>query len=163
MTIRSFVLAIATVVAACDDGASQLCRATALEVDYDNSYGGLGAENVQDAIDELAARPLAEEPLERRMYFSRSAGVFGGEPGLYSIVAACDEGDLAISGSCGTNKTGDGQLNPVVQVVSFGHYDKPNEWHCEFLRTAPEPETSSLGANCVCLKVSVDFPPISSL
>jgi hypothetical protein len=163
MSSRLVVLSIATIVAACDDASSQSCRATALDVDYDNSYGGLGAENVQDAIDELAARPLAEEPLERRMYFSGGEGVFGGAPGLYSIVAACDEGDLALSGSCFTNKTGDGQLNPVVQVVSFGHYDKPNEWHCEFLRTAPEPETSSLGASCVCLKVSVDFPPISSL
>ncbi len=50
------------VMAACDrdpEGADCVCQPqTALETAFDNASSTLGADNVQDALDELAARPL---------------------------------------------------------------------------------------------------------
>src|SRR5262245_23646847 len=61
------------VAAACsDNGTSQAdaqgaCTCTAERVSYDHSTSTLGANNVQDAVDELAARPIPEPPVGPRI------------------------------------------------------------------------------------------------
>lgn len=77
---------------------------TALATPYDKRSSTLGATNVQDAIDELAQRPLAEAPLVGRLEFV--AKDFPNKGGVSQTEeATCPDPmhDFAISGSCRTN------------------------------------------------------------
>ncbi len=49
------------------DGSCSCSTAPAVEVAFDNASSMLGASNVQDAIDELASRPVAEVPVGSRI------------------------------------------------------------------------------------------------
>lgn len=99
--------AIAVVLGCSDSGASvadaggYTCKA--LQVSFDKNSSALGASNVQDAIDELAERPVAETPIGGRI---KTIDKFFPNPGTHggvSQVAECDDPrhDLALGGACG--------------------------------------------------------------
>lgn len=73
----------------------------ALETTYDRTSSTLGAANVQDALDELAARPIAEAPLASRLELVVETFP-NNKQTLQNEHARCpDEAhDIALSGSC---------------------------------------------------------------
>ena len=74
---------------------------TALQTRYDPSSSTLGAENVQDAIDELAARQTAEQVIAERVVRVQETAQ---NPGTVEFDATLDcpdpDHDLAIGGGC---------------------------------------------------------------
>jgi hypothetical protein len=73
---------------------------SALDTPYDNSSSTLGADNVQDAIDELAARPLPEAPLRDRFYFG--PWLVSDQPTAPNITLGveCGGDEMVVSVSC---------------------------------------------------------------
>ncbi len=101
------VLAVSLLVVGCEaeDGDDECsCEARpALETPYDNMSSMLGAANVQDALDELAGRPVAEASVGSRLVIvEKETPNTGGE--IMSANASCPdvEHDLALGGACWT-------------------------------------------------------------
>src|SRR5688572_31677801 len=121
--MRTLVVALAVLPgilsSACErdpQGADCVCQPqTALGTPFDNGSSMLGAGNVQDALDELAARPLAGS-----MYFTDwsegepAAGVAG-----FVISRPCNDnpGDIALSVTCefAEGGTPDPTVVPVLE------------------------------------------------
>lgn len=83
-----------------DSGQCECPTPTALQVSYDKTSSQLGADNVQDAVDELAARP-AEPPLAGRL--TRIAvQVDNSGMEFLNISLSCPAAtDVALGGGCG--------------------------------------------------------------
>jgi hypothetical protein len=73
---------------------------TALETPYDNRSSTLGAENVQDAVDELAARPVAEAPLAGRLFLRGWNELTDPTTPNVIVTSECDSTAIAISVQC---------------------------------------------------------------
>jgi hypothetical protein len=108
------------------DGGQCSCPApTAQKVTYDPASSMLGAENVQDALDELATRPKeAEPPLTGRLTRLTATP---DNPGLVNqdFQIKCPAGDIALGGGCGLLL--DGKLNNTF-LMADGYacaYDQP--------------------------------------
>jgi len=135
MRLIALSLVVLGVVGGCDDDDPALPDAgsctceppTAVEVTYDKASSPLGADNVQDAVDELAARPLAEAPVAGRLQLV-SAEV--DNPGLSFITVSLScpaAGDIAIGGACGPLLTPGAQLRGTgLDTNSYGCiYEQP--------------------------------------
>jgi hypothetical protein len=83
------------------DGGECTCPTpSAQQINFDNGTSTLGAENVQDALDELAQRPLGEPSLAGRItQMEKELDNAGGE--ILSGSISCPEGDIALGGGCG--------------------------------------------------------------
>ncbi len=97
-------------IVACSDGgntpadAQGACTCTAETVSYDHATSSLGATNVQDAVDELAARPIPEPPVGPRLKTIVVPFTLTNQaPGGVEKSAACDNEarDIVLGGSCG--------------------------------------------------------------
>lgn len=88
---------------------------TALATFYDKSSSTLGASNVQDAIDELAARPIAEPPLGPRLQLVVKSFPKVDDSTAQSEVLYCPdkEHDIALGGSCG----GGGNMSQISDTI----------------------------------------------
>jgi hypothetical protein len=75
----------------------------ALQVSFDKATSTLGATNVQDALDELAARPIAEAPIGSRIKTIVKPMPFPGLSGSVTLMADCSDPshDVALGGACG--------------------------------------------------------------
>jgi hypothetical protein len=79
------------------------CSCQAVSTSFDNASSSLGADNVQDAIDELAARPVAEPPIGERIETVTRVFSNPGTIGAVTQTAQCPTParDLALGGACG--------------------------------------------------------------
>lgn len=149
MRTLSFVAGL-VIMAGCETtpGESE-CTTSAHAVTYEPA-ATLASANVQDALDELAARPIPERPLAQRMY-RRETGSFTSAAGPYSLELPCDEpGHLALSGSCLMNSDNDSV--PPPRLVSNGRTDIESTWRCEW--TIPSdlaPGNADFALHLVCL------------
>src|SRR5262249_12313923 len=106
--MRAF-LPLLIFVVACDGSststsdATAACNCKALNVSFDKASSGLGAANVQDAIDELAARPLPEPAVGGRIQTIIKAFPNPGTHGGITLTADCADTahDVALGGACG--------------------------------------------------------------
>lgn len=75
---------------------------SAIETKYDKTSSMLGADNVQDALDELATRREGEPPLASRLELVVKTFKNNGKDFQYDSADCPDKDhDLALSGSCG--------------------------------------------------------------
>jgi hypothetical protein len=111
--MRTLVLAVIIAVTACSDGAGNegdggVCACRAIQVSFDRASSTLGAMNVQDAIDELAARPVPEAAVGGRI---RTIVRTFENPGTARVekTATCDDPahDVALGGGCAFASTPD--------------------------------------------------------
>jgi hypothetical protein len=86
------------------DANGAACTCTAASVPYDHASSGLAADNVQDAVDELASRPIAEAPVDPRIKTITVPFTLTSQPaGEISKTAACsnEATDVVLGGACG--------------------------------------------------------------
>lgn len=106
MTRIATSLGIGLLIAGCssDTGSDGSCSCepkAALETKYDNMSSMLGAENVQDALDELAARPVAEAPVGPRMIIVEEETPNTGADVISANGGCPDQAhDVALGGAC---------------------------------------------------------------
>lgn len=100
--MRYFLGLLVVVVACSDDGGSMDAAVRALDVAFDKSSSTLGATNVQDALDELAQRPVAEAPVGPRIKTVVDVKPNPGTAGTALHTASCPDPvhDLALGGAC---------------------------------------------------------------
>ncbi len=128
-------------------GADCVCEPqTALETPFDNGPSGLGAENVQDALDELAARPLAG-----RLYFTNW---FSADPVMtpgVGVGTTCDEnpGHVALSASCELAEGG--SPDPTVVPILQSHSVENSEGTCSWWTTDGRPWGGRFKIRLLCL------------
>jgi hypothetical protein len=114
---------LAVILAGCPDEGTTTADAAALSCEcptpaaetttYDNVASMLSGDNVQDAVDELAARPSAEQVLAAKVEKVSRSVTNSGETILTGATACPDESrDIAIGGSCGVHP--DGELKGFV-------------------------------------------------
>ena len=105
--MHRFLCLVLLGLASCDEspgGADAgTCSCAAATTTFDNTSSALGAENVQDAVDELAARPIAEPPVGSRIETITRVFTNPGTAGAVTQVASCPmpARDLALGGACG--------------------------------------------------------------
>jgi len=75
-------------------------RLSAVEIGYDKQASGLAGEDVQDALDELAARDLALEDAATRVSVESVSFVLpvGGDTHFETLL--CNAGSVVLSGNC---------------------------------------------------------------
>jgi hypothetical protein len=138
MTRFAPVLGLTLLIAGCpaddnDQDAAAQCTCqpeTALQTSYDNASSGLGAENVQDALDELADRPIAELPIGGRLQMIQQTLPNDGSVRPQPELDCPDmEHDIALSGTCGAVEgatlRGSGLLNGATVASFFCSYEQP--------------------------------------
>jgi hypothetical protein len=134
----------------CDDSPSRsdagACACEAVTTSFDNASSSLGADNVQDAIDELAARPIPEAPVGSRIETITRTFANSGSAGGVSRTADCPDPahDLALGGGCsfadGANLVATGVSNDATHA-SFS---------CSWVQDAPS--QTMLAVTVVCLR-----------
>lgn len=110
-----------------DAGNCSCAPPTALQVTYDKTSSMLGATNVQDAVDELAARPLPEAPIEGRLEFVDQAVTNTGIT-LPAFEQPCPHPtDIALGGGCGPMfAAGTRLLGTTLEAHGYGcNYEQP--------------------------------------
>jgi hypothetical protein len=101
------------------------CSCTALQVAFDKTSSMLGASNVQDAIDEVAARPIAEPPVGDRIKTIVQVFPNPGTMGGVEQTLACPDPrhDVALGGACGGGGTRaqlvETRINNDTNVASY--------------------------------------------
>lgn len=104
MTRPGIASVLALAVGACNGsdtaGGACECEQTALATAYDHASSSLGAENVQDAIDELAGRPT-DQPIGPRLVLIETITENDGTEFVGGGAACPDrDHDVALGGSC---------------------------------------------------------------
>jgi hypothetical protein len=141
------------VAAACsDNGTAQTdaqgaCTCTAETVSYDHSSSTLGASNVQDAVDELAARPIPEPPIGPRVKTIVVPFTLTDQaPGIISKAAACpnESVDVVLGGACGAV----GTTNYLLRT-DIANSSTEAKFSCGY--AIPETITATSSVTVVCL------------
>jgi hypothetical protein len=145
------LLASLMFVAACDGSSATAadsatsCTCKALGVSFDKTSSGLGAMNVQDALDELAARPVAEAPVGGRIQTVVKTFPNPGTKGGVSQTLDCPDPahDIALGGACGfvDNAT----LGETIITNDASHAS----YACSWLQ--PNGSPSNMRVTVVCL------------
>ncbi len=123
------------------------CTCTAETVSYDHATSSLGATNVQDAVDELAARPIPEPPVGPRLKTIVVPFTLTNQaPGGISKTAACpDESkDVALGGACGF-------VGPRNFIGSTSVLNSSTEAKFSCGYDVPETITATSSVTVVCL------------
>jgi hypothetical protein len=146
-------LALATlplVLLACErepQGTDCMCQPqTALETPFDNMSSTLGADNVQDAIDELDARPLSGRHYFTEWFYTPPATLPG------SLVSGpCDEnpGHLALAVTCEFGEGGDPDPTVVPLLQQQGVHDAVG--FCGWFTTDGRPWGGRFKMRVLCL------------
>ena len=154
MRVRFLCLVVLSVAAACsDDGnnaqidAQGACTCTAEGVSYDHTSSNLGAANVQDAVDELAARPIPEPAVGPRIRTIVVPFTLTDQaPGGISKTAACsDESkDIVLGGACG-------YVGPRNFLGSTSIVNSSNEAKFSCGYDVPETISATSSVTVVCL------------
>ncbi len=141
-------------VAACSDNGSTpqidaqgACTCTAQTVSYDKSTSNLGAVNVQDAIDELAARPIPEPPVGPRIKTIVVPFTLTNQaPGGVEKFATCtnEATDVVLGGACGF--VGSANYLGSTRIINSTTEAK---FSCGY--TIPEMITATSSVTVVCL------------
>lgn len=121
------------------------CACKAIQTSFDKGTSTLGATNVQDAIDELAARPVAEAPIGSRI---RTIDKVFPNPGTHGGVGqklSCADPvhDLAIGGACGFVDNAELVETTIENDATRASYG------CSWLQR--DGSTSSMRVTVVCL------------
>jgi hypothetical protein len=99
------------------------------EVCYSDEFAGPAAENVQEGLDELAARAVPDAPLSERIYVRRiatPAGLAGGP------AANCQAGDVLLGGGCAYIEPGPRNPDDVPIMRTHGRDSLFEAWRCEY-------------------------------
>jgi hypothetical protein len=117
---------------------------SALQTPYDKASSKLGADNVQDALDELAERPLAEAPLGMRLYWHTVSFTDTKESVELKATCPISDKDVVIGGAC---------LPPIAKATLLGSDFGPNGsyFKCSYRQEVGSP-VSEFGIDIVCLK-----------
>jgi hypothetical protein len=146
------LLALLVIASACsDDGGSTTsdassCLCKALEVAFDKSSSTLGATNVQDAIDEIAARPAAEAPVGGRIKTLVQVFPNPGTMGGVTQTLSCSDPahDLALGGACGGGGT-----NAQLRETRINNDTNMASYTCAW--SQPTGGTEAMRVTVVCL------------
>ena len=134
-----------------EEAQEPLCG-TAADVSYEPNVS-LSSMNVQDAIDELAARPEPEAPLSARLYETLFTQDDDPSLGVHVLTAKCDRpSDLAVSGRCLTNTEFLASAVASVNLVSVGRGATPDEYRCVWERVSEPDPIEQLQVTAVCLR-----------
>lgn len=147
-----FLLALSTLlVVSCSDGGQTttdgaLCACKAVEVAFDKTSSPLGAVNVQDAIDELAARPLPEPPIGGRLKTVVQVFPNPGTMGGVSQTVSCPDAahDIALGGACGG-----GGDNAQLQETRITNDANAASYTCSW--SQPNGGSETMRVTVVCL------------
>jgi hypothetical protein len=147
-----WLLALPFALAGCpgdDNGAADsgqcMCPApTAQQVSYDNMSSELGAENVQDAIDELEARPT-EAPVIPRLATISMQKTFPGETSGSAAANCPTPGDYAVSGFCRTFNSSNVTITGT-EIVNGGGMAL---FACDFKQVAGTMDPITVGVVCL--------------
>lgn len=132
-----------------DSGQCQCPTPTAVTTTYDNQSSQLGAENVQDALDELAARPVAEAPVAGRIEKVVMKVDNPGTANLDLKVSCPRLTDIAIGGGCGQIIDSGASLQGFeLQRASV---DFPAAQRCMYAQP-PGPKANQIELSVLCLK-----------
>ena len=151
--LRFCCLLALSVVACSDNGnnpqidAQGACTCTAEGVSYDHTTSSLGAANVQDAVDELAARPIPEPPVGPRIKtIVVPFTVTNQPPGGIEKSAACDNEarDIVLGGACGFVSSS----NPLVSTA-INNSSTEAKFTCGYTVPATVSATSSVTVVCL--------------
>jgi hypothetical protein len=158
MRAASLIVAtfVGSLLSACDgdsQGANCPCPPqTALETSFDNASSTLGAENVQDALDELAARPVAG-----RMYVTDWQYIDATLAGV-SIGVLCNDSmnDIPLSVTCELAEGGtpDPSVIPFLQAFGVQPWENGGAQaggHCDWYTTDSRPWGGRFKIRLVCL------------
>jgi hypothetical protein len=147
---RRWLPALLLLFLGCDDSPSRsdagACACEAVTTSFDNASSPLGADNVQDAIDELAARPIPEAPVGSRIETITRTFANSGSAGGITRTAECPmpTRDLALGGGCSVVDTASLVGTAVVNDAASAAYS------CSWLQSASS--QTMLGVTVVCLR-----------
>ncbi len=150
---RHLMMLAVVMFAACDGDGAQTndaasCTCKALNVSFDKTSSGLGASNVQDAIDELAARPIPEAPVGGRIQTVVRTFPNPGTKGAVSQIAECPDPshDIAIGGACSF-------VDGATLVGTAINNDSTHaSYLCGWLQ--PDGSPTNMGVSVVCLTMA---------
>jgi hypothetical protein len=127
-----------------DAGSCTCTPPKAEQVSYDHVSSGLGAENAQDALDELAARPVAEAPIEGRLQLVDTAVTNTGAA-LILLSQPCPQPtDIALGGGCGLMST------PGTKLLATTLTAAPNAgYSCNYEQPAGNMEQVHITVMCL--------------
>jgi len=148
-----FLLVLSVAAACSDDGnnspidAQGACTCTAETVSYDHTTSTLGANNVQDAVDELAARPIPESPVGPRIKTIVVPFTLTDQaPGGVEKFATCtnEATDVVLGGACGF--VGSANYLGSTRIINSSTEAK---FSCGY--TIPETISANSSVTVVCL------------
>jgi hypothetical protein len=139
-----------TMLLSCSDNAQMTadagaCMCKAAQVSFDKASSTLGATNVQDALDELAARPIAEPPIATRIKIVDKGVPNPKTSGNVEATADCPNPghDMAIGGGCGFVDSA--SINEAVLVNDATHASYRCGW------SQPTGSSTLMSVSVVCL------------
>lgn len=173
MTIHRFLLLVPVLAATgcpidgntTDAGQCACPTPTAAQISYvvPDADAGISATNVEQALDQLAARPIAEPPIGSRIItLSQNVSPDSSLSNTTRLIGqlSCPDPvhDVAIGGACGEHPNA--LTDSAAALQSAGVENGPNpvggaaraQQFCDYKQTQPPAVGAKVGVNLVCLR-----------